>query len=297
MKPNQKSFFSSAKEQRAAMGLLVLVVCFLLIRWGISSFTGSKPNTILITESAEALAKSGTNQTKANSIEYNPSTFDPNTASIEVLQQQGIPLWLAKRIINYRTKGGKFRTKADLQRIYDFPDSLFQKVVSYIQLPDSAEKNYTKYPQKEYYKRYPTHTNKQVCATGFNINKAGLAELDQLPGIGEARAKWILDYRDRLGGFTDLRQLEDMVGLDSLSLASLKQYAQIFPDDLPRKLNINLIDLEELAKHPYLTRRKAKAIINFRTQHGAYQDIDELTSVRVLTDKELEKIRPYLSTE
>jgi competence ComEA-like helix-hairpin-helix protein len=88
-----------------------------------------------------------------------------------------------------------------------------------------------------------------------------------------------------------------MTGLDSLSLASLKQYAQIFPDELLKKLNINQIELEELAKHPYLTRRKAKAIINFRTQHGAYQDIDELTSVRVLTDKELEKIRPYLATE
>ena len=296
MKPKTNSFFSSVKEQKAALGLLVLVLLFLGLRWGISSFNQTAPDRIVIIKGANHQGKES-QANEVNQIAFSPTNFDPNTADIELLQKQGIPQWLAKRIINYRSKGGKFRTKADLRRIYDFPDSLYFKIASYIQLPDSAEYTANNYPKKEFFKRFPTQGKKPVCATGFNINKAGLAELDQLPGIGEARAKWILDYRDRLGGFTDAKQFEELVGLDSLSLASLKQYAQIFPDELPKKLNINQIELEELAKHPYLTRRKAKAIINFRTQHGAYQDIDELTSVRVLTDKELEKIRPYLATE
>jgi len=38
-------------------------------------------------------------------------TFDSNTASIDQLQELGIPNFIAKRIDKYRSKGGKFRKK------------------------------------------------------------------------------------------------------------------------------------------------------------------------------------------
>ena len=54
--------------------------------------------------------------------------FDPNIAEVDLLQRVGVPLFLAQRILNYRSKGGVFKIKSDLQKIYDFPDSLFQSL-------------------------------------------------------------------------------------------------------------------------------------------------------------------------
>ncbi|MGB3617492.1 MAG: helix-hairpin-helix domain-containing protein, partial [Catalinimonas sp.] len=44
--------------------------------------------------------------------------FDPNRASVDSLQMLGFPGYLARRIDNYRNKGGRFRTRGDLKNIY-----------------------------------------------------------------------------------------------------------------------------------------------------------------------------------
>lgn len=60
--------------------------------------------------------------------------FDPNHLSADSLELLGMPGWLAQRIINYRQKGGQFRKKEDLLKIYHFPDSLYQQLASYIRI-------------------------------------------------------------------------------------------------------------------------------------------------------------------
>ncbi len=46
-----------------------------------------------------------------------------------------------------------------------------------------------------------------------NINTAGFAELDNLPGIGEVKAQAILDYRQKNGLFTALEDLMKVEGI------------------------------------------------------------------------------------
>jgi len=55
-----------------------------------------------------------------------------------------------------------------------------------------------------------------------NINTAGFAELDSLPGIGEVKAQAILDYRHKNGLFT---ALEDLMKVEGISQSLFEKLA------------------------------------------------------------------------
>lgn len=51
-----------------------------------------------------------------------------------------------------------------------------------------------------------------------NINTAGLDELMTLDGIGEERAKAIIEYRSKNGRFRSVRELENVAGIGSATV-------------------------------------------------------------------------------
>ncbi|MHB8070915.1 MAG: helix-hairpin-helix domain-containing protein [Candidatus Cryosericum sp.] len=59
--------------------------------------------------------------------------------------------------------------------------------------------------------------------TRVSINRATLAELDTLPGIGPAKAQAILDYRSQHGQFKRLEDLQNVKGIGPATFEDLKQ--------------------------------------------------------------------------
>ena len=57
----------------------------------------------------------------------------------------------------------------------------------------------------------------------LNVNTASLAELDALPGIGPAKARAILRYREEHGAFAEVEALAGVPGLSGAALARLKE--------------------------------------------------------------------------
>lgn len=67
----------------------------------------------------------------------------------------------------------------------------------------------------------------KLPTTKININTATIDELIQLPGIGEVKAKNIIEYRNKNGYFTDIDDLINVNGIGEKTLDKIRNYITI----------------------------------------------------------------------
>ena len=224
------------------------------------------------------------------------SPFDPNQASEAQLEELGIANWMAKRIINYRTKGGQFRKKEDLQRIYDFPTDLYTKLEPYITLPEkSASGGFASFPKQQVNSEVKTSTiisnRESFKPIAFDLNRADTNDLKKLKGIGSKLSARIIKYREMIGGFYSENQVKEVFGLDSIVVDEILKFGTIKNPSL-KKIKINEVSTEEF-KHYYIRPYIAKSIIAYRQQHGNFTSKKDFEPIKLLDTKTLEKIFPY----
>lgn len=124
------------------------------------------------------------------------------------------------------------------------------------------------------------------------MNRADTAELKRIPGIGSGIARMIVSYRERLGGFYSVEQIDE---IDALGSEAKKWFEVTSP--VLRKLEVNKAGLDKLRNHPYMDFYKAKAIVEYRRKRGKIKSLSRLSLFEEFTEKDLEKLSPYLSFE
>lgn len=214
-----------------------------------------------------------------------PFKFNPNTATVADLKALGFSEKVAGHVLAYRAKGGKFRVKHDLSKIYGLGPALYDRLQAYIQLPDSI--------QRPVFKAFPSTVVARPAT--FDINMADTTQLIAIYGIGSRLSRRIITYREKLGGFVDLAQLKEVYGLDTATVRRLMQKTYIIPGYAPRKLNINLATDRELSTHPYISIGIAKAIVAYRFQHGNFAAVEDICGLQIVKREDADKILPYLS--
>lgn len=221
--------------------------------------------------------------------------FDPNTATVEQWRALGLSAASSIRIAHYREKGGKFRVKADLLKIYGIDSAFYHRVFAYIALP---ENNTLAVGEKVLWDNHSKDSRESPAKKNFarfDINAADTAQLKSVYGIGEKLSQRILKYRDALGGFVTLEQLTEIYGLDTAVVTRLKTKCVVLPDFRPDRININQADEKRLAAHPYLKSGAARIIVAYRFQHGEFKSLDDLRKIQGLDPKIIDKIAPYLT--
>ncbi len=221
-------------------------------------------------------------------VEHTLFTFNPNTATHEELIQIGFPTYLANRIENYRSKNGRFTIKSDLLKIYGMDSAVYNRLYAYIDLP--TEK--LTYKPEE---RTPKETATVKTVEPFDVNLADTTQLIRIYGIGPKLSQRIIKYRNQLGGFITLNQIEEVYGLDSTVIKELKQNIFIAENFEPSKISINSATEKELAAHPYIKYALAKAIATYRFQHGNFIAVEDLKKIASVDETSYNRIKPYLS--
>jgi DNA uptake protein ComE-like DNA-binding protein len=216
--------------------------------------------------------------------------FDPNTADAADLERLGVPAWVCRNILRYREKGGRFRSTADLAKIYGLSEELMADLAPLVQIagpPTPPPRAAVAAAEKKSFVR---------TIPIVDINRDSAERWDQLPGIGPGRAQQILRFRDRLGGFSAVAQVAETRGLPDSVFQAVAPYLVASP--IFRKIPLNTATRVELTAHPYISFKQADQILAYRDQHGPYRQADDLRKIPPLNDAVwLEKIRPYLSVE
>jgi len=142
-----------------------------------------------------------------------------------------------------------------------------------------------------------THSNKvaeRILRLPFS--EADSVVLQIVPGIGALTAGRIIKHRENLGGYIQIDQLHEVFGLKPETIPVIWEYFD-FDRVAPRRIEINTVPVEELAKHPYISYQEAKVLVAYRLQHGSYLQLDDLLKVKIFKADWVNKIGPYLDFE
>ena len=215
--------------------------------------------------------------------------FDPNTISENDWKRLGISDKTIHTIINYRSKGGKFKSAEDIRKIWGFKKEDAERLIPFVHIENTNSAN------KKYFdgNRQPVTGGKAIP---IDINTATFEEWRTLPGISEGLANRIVMYRERIGGFISKEQVHKTYGVSDSVFGLIEPYLTVDLSSVP-KLNINTASAYELRNKINIPDAVARSIIIYRQQYGNYQMVSDLKKIVFIHDTLYQRIAPYLKAE
>ncbi len=228
----------------------------------------------------EKLQNAGKLDSALARLKINPFPFNPNQLAVEEWRKLGLTNKQIQAIRNYEAKGGKFRKKEDLKKMYTISDAEYQLLEPYIRLSPKNEKQ-------------PKKVKQNALSVPVGINSADSAVLAHDLGLAPWLAARIVKYRNLLGGFYTKQQLTEVYGFDD-KLLSEKSSSITVDSSLVRKLNLNKASFKQLLRHPYISYELTQYIVNTRSAKGRFSSIDEINEAPLVDDELFARLKHYL---
>jgi competence protein ComEA len=179
--------------------------------------------TALTAEVADSLARVRHRRTPLAPGEV----LDLNTATVDdLVRLPRVGPALAGRIVARRETHGPYRTLADLDSVPGVGPALLAQVAPLVGLPEPAPR------------AVPPPASVGVTAASsaagapggrVDVNTAGAAELERLPGIGPALAQRIVSWRAANGPFRAVEDLQRVPGIGVAKLERLRPVVSVSP--------------------------------------------------------------------
>jgi len=304
MKRVIKDYLSFSRRERIAAIVLLLLIGGLM---ALPYFFGNKKKTVksdaVLQQQMALLQKSNGNNnentTNNDDEAWHSSTekitrnitlfeFDPNTLDATGWEKLGLHDKTIHTLLNYRNKGGKFRTPEDIRKIWGLKKEEADRIIPYARI-SATENHFTTKPTY-------LHTVPAKAPAVIDINTATIDMWKLLPGLTGGLPYRILKFRDKLGGFISIEQVRETYDMTDSIFTAIKPYLRLESSSI-KKININTADNYELGMHPYISNGVAKAIVIYRQQHGSYQKVEDVKKIVFIKEEMFKKMEPYLTVE
>lgn len=228
-----KEYFSFSKKERNAVFILLFVIALIIV---LPYFVPSRKLELSIDENLQQQLDryqqqhpEHTNYVTSDSIPSSDTShqtktavklfqFDPNTLPEAGFKQLGLSDKVIHTIINYRTKGGYFKTPQDIKKIYGLSVTDAQRLMPYIKI---ASTNNNTAAEKQTVQK-PVVSNNSYHT--ININTATAEEWKSLPGIGDVLGNRIVKFRNSMGGFKSIDDVKKTYGLKDSTFNLIHPY-------------------------------------------------------------------------
>lgn len=271
------TYFNFSKSQRS--GLLVLLVLIVVLQTIYFFADFSLP----IKENPEK-EKWLAVQTEIDSLKSTMSIkgsklcpFNPNFISDYKGYKLGMSVQEIDRLLVFRKQNKFVNSAAEFQKVTQISDSLLGVIAPYFKFPDWVKQKtkWKTFPNSN----YPTFAKKEKLIV-IDINIATSEELVKVYGVGEVIAQRILSYKESLGGFVAMEQLNEVWGLSPEVLATLNKQFKVKSMTGIKKVDVNNASIKELAQFPYFKYTVAKQIVIYRSMNGTINSVDDLIKIK-----------------
>ncbi len=308
-------FHYSRAERDAAIVLCILLVALVLLPFSWKYLLPPDHGTWTPPESWISMV-SAAEREKPSPAPPAPTVFgpyDPNHSSLEELVAAGWPEHMARSLVRYREKGGRFRKTEDLRRLYLMTDAWYQHLAPGCRIasaqPIAAASTLAwpgPRPRKE----------KAGVAPSFPFDPNILSEDSLvLAGLPPHIARNVVRYRQAGGRFREAAALRKIYGMTDSLFALLEPWIRIEAQDKPAPadstdshqpekaqaaphepiaIDINQAGPEEWMRLKGIGKGYAARIIRFREALGGFARVAQVGETRGLPDSVFQAIRPAL---
>ncbi|WPR72829.1 helix-hairpin-helix domain-containing protein [Flavobacterium sp. NG2] len=291
---NIKSYFLFSKEQRNGIFLLVLIIITIQASWYFYNTTKVKDCLTSKEEKQWLAMQSQVDSLKAVSFEkkYEIKPFNPNFITDYKGYKLGMSVAEIDRLLAFRKTNQYVNSAKEFQNITKVSDSLLATISPYFKFPDwvtnkKEPKEYVKYEKASFYKKEKISI--------IDINTATQDDLMKINGIGPGFSERIINFRESLGGFVSMEQMQDVWGLPPDVITKLNANFKIVPSSHLKKIDINNASLKEIAQFPYFRYAIAKEIVTYRSMNGDIKNVADLTKIKGLSIEKATIIALYLT--
>jgi DNA uptake protein ComE-like DNA-binding protein len=287
-----KSFFKYSRQQRSGVFLLFTIIIVVQLTYffiDFSSFSKESP------EKEKWLSlQSQIDSLKQEKLDYVPKIypFNPNFITDYKGYKLGMSVSEIDRLLAFRKQNKYVNSPQEFQAVTKVSDSLLNAISPYFKFPDWVKN------KKEFvaYKKYPnTAFAKKDKIVIIDINQATQEDLIKIYGIGEAISIRILKFKESLGGFVSMEQMNDVWGLSPEVIDNLNAHFKISATPTVRKIDINNASIKELSLFPYFKYPISRNIVTFRSMNGDIKNSEDLTKIKGLSIEKAKIIALYLN--
>ena len=298
-----RELFSFSRTERAGIISLLLIIFILIVVGKLMPYfiPSDKPDFSKWEAEVNSYLANTNNKLPENRV-LHLVEFNPNEIDSDRLINMGLPAKVVSNWVKYIRKGGKFRDKEGVKKVFGMTAELFEQLDSFMIIP-SGYINELKADRKVPKVIVPTRLIRdtifrqtfpkraKVRTVVQELNSTDSLHLLEIPGIGPVFASRIIRYRNLLGGFYEVGQLREVYGMREENFMVVSPYF-IADHSILKTLNINFSNIQELGRHPYIGFRTARKIIKLRDRMGKYSSPNDLVSV-VAADS-LKRLIPYI---